>query len=113
MPIFAAAGIPWLATIIGGSFAGLVGFFAKWVTTRVAIIAAAVLLIVGLTTALFSALEGLLAGLSYVVPTEIVSGAALVTPSNLTACTSIIITAHMLRYAYDWNIRVIQYKMKF
>ena len=109
----ALAGIPWLAGILGGIASALIGFFSKFVTARLAVVAAGVVIIVSLTAGLFAALEGLLAGLTYVMPSEIAEGVALVTPGNLTTCLSIIITAHMLRYAYDWNVRVLQYKFKF
>lgn len=112
MPIAAVAGLPWLAGILGSLFTGIVGFFVQFFTKRLAIVVAGVAIIVTLTAGLFTALEGLLSGLTYIVPTEISAGAALVTPSNLTACISIIISAKMLRYAYDWNVKVLQYKMK-
>ena len=113
MPLIAAAGIPWLAGVLGGVFSGLFGFLTKYLTKRLAIVTAVVAVIVTLTAALFAALEGLLAGLSYVFPPEVSQGMALVTPDNLTACVSIIISAKTLRFAYDWNIRVMQYKLNF
>ena len=112
MPLFAAAGIPWFASLVGGLFATLVGFFAKFVTMRVAVMAAGVAIIITLTAGLFTALEGLMAGISYTIPAEIAGGVALVSPSNLTACTTIIISAHLLKYVYSWNVRIVQHKFK-
>lgn len=111
MPIPILAGLPWLASAIISAFTAIFTWFTSYLTRRVALVAAAVVIIIALTTGLFAALEGLLAGLSYAMPSAITEGLALVTPSNLSLCLSIIITAHMLRYAYDWNVRIVQLKL--
>jgi len=111
MPIPAVAGIAWLGSLLGGIVVQVVTFFAAVLTKRLAIIAAALVIIVALTAGLFTALEALVAALSLAMPTEVSAAAGLVTPSNLTLCISTIVSATMLRYVYDWNIRVLQIKL--
>jgi hypothetical protein len=105
------AGIPWLAGILGGVFSSLFGYFVQFATKRIAIVGAAVVVIVALTAGLFTALEALVAGLSLVVPPELSAATGLLLPANITSCAAIIATAHLLRFAYEWNIRIIQYKL--
>lgn len=105
------AGMPWLAGVLGGLFSSLFNFFATYITKRFAIIAAAVLVIVALTSAFFAALQAMVAGLSLVVPSSVVQLAAFVLPSNVDECASIVVASRLLRYAYDWNIKIIQYKL--
>lgn len=111
MPIPVVLGLPWLAGLVAGLFSSLFTFFASFVTKRLAITAAAVVLITTLTAGLFAALEALVATLTLVMPTEVSQVGGLVTPSNLTTCISIMVSARLLRYAYDWNVKVIQYKL--
>lgn len=105
------AGIPWLAGILGSMFSALFSFFATYVTKRLALVAAAVVIIVSITGAFFAALQALIAGLVLQVPPEVSAMAALILPSNMDECVTICISAKMLRWVYDWNIRIIQYKL--
>lgn len=111
MPIPVMLGIPWLASVLGGMFTAIAVWLAQYMTRRLALVLAAIALIAALTAALFSALNASIAALSLAVPSQYSAGIAMICPSNLPACVSIIITAHLLRYAYDWNVRVIQYKL--
>lgn len=111
MALFALAGIPWLAGLIGGLFTSAFTFFAQYMTKRFAIIAASVVAIVTLTTTLFNGLYGLVGTLNLVLPPEIVGIAGHVMPTNGLACVTVLLSAKMARYAYDWNIKIIQYKL--
>lgn len=105
------AGLPWLAGALGGLFSALFNFFATYITKRFAIVAAALLVIAALTAGLFAALQALVAGLSLLVPESVVTMGAFILPSNVDECASIAVAAKMARYAYDWNIKIIQYKL--
>lgn len=110
MPLPLLAGLPWLAGIIGAFFSGLVSFFLKRVGKQWALAFAAIALLVGLAAAFFTAITATINGLSYVTPDAVVTGAGLFMPSNTVPCMTSIVTAHALRYAYAWNVRIIQMK---
>lgn len=111
MPLPVLAGIPWLAGTIGGLFTAVFAWFANFLTKRFAVVAAVVAVIVGITTAFLVAINALAAGISVVVPTEVAIAAGLVIPSNASACMSAYFSALVLRWAYNWNVKVIQYKL--
>ncbi len=111
MPLPVIAGLPWLAGVLTSAFAGLVVWFAQFFTKRLAVIAAAVAFMAGLTTAMFVAIQSLVGALTLAVPAVVVQGAGFVLPSNLSLCISLIVTARMLRYAYDWNVKFVQLKL--
>tara|TARA_R110000772_G_scaffold165646_2_gene277110 strand:+ start:94820 stop:95158 length:339 start_codon:yes stop_codon:yes gene_type:complete len=105
------AGIPWLAGIIGAAFTSLFTFFAQHLTKRVAVSITVILSLVGITSAFFATITGMINAISYVAPPSITAGMALIVPSNATACITAVVTAHTIRYAYAWQFRIIQYKM--
>lgn len=111
MPLPAILGVPWLAGLIGGLFSSLFGFFVTYLTKRLAIIAASVTVIVAVTASLFIALEALTSSLTLILPTELTHGISLILPSNINLCLSLMISARMLRFSYDWSIKIIQYKL--
>lgn len=102
-------GLPWLAVSIGTFFSGLLAFFAKFVTKRVAIVGAAIGVILTITATFIAAIEGLLVGIAYAAPDFGVAFAFF--PPNMSACVSAIITAKILKWAYSWNVSFIQMKL--
>lgn len=111
MPIPVLAGIPWLANIVIAAFSGLFGWFIQFFTRRFALVAAGIVLLATITAAFFVAIEALISGLSLSMPSIIVVGVSHLVPSNMSACLSILISARLLRYAYDWNVKIIQLKL--
>jgi Family of unknown function (DUF5455) len=103
--------IVWLGGVIAAFFAQLFVWFSQYVVKRVAIIAAAITIIGIVTTAFFASVYGLVSSLSLALPSEYVSHLGLFLPGNVTACLTIILSAKMLRFAYDMNIRIIQMKV--
>ena len=111
MPLPVLAGLPWLAGVIASAFAGLFAWFMTFVTKRFAIVAAGVVIIVSLTSSLYAALAALVSTLALTLPPTLVGNVGLFVPSNLGACVSIYVSARLLRWAYDWNVKIIQMKM--
>lgn len=111
MPVPALLGLPWLASVLGGMFTAIAVWLSQYLTKRLAFVAAGVALIIGLTATLFAALQALLVGIALSVPTEFAQGISMVLPSNFGTCIAIMVSARMLKFAYDWNVRVIQYKL--
>ena len=110
MPL-ALAGIPWLAGVLGGLFTSVFAWAANFLTKRFAVTAAIIAVIVTVTTAFFAGISAIVSGVASVAPAELTVAAGLVIPSNATLCISSYMAALVLRWAYQWNVRVIQYKL--
>jgi hypothetical protein len=111
MPIQVLAGLPWLAGILGGFFTTIFQFFAQYLTKRLAVVAAAVTAIATLTTAMFASLSALTSSIAVALPDSIVIGAGLIVPDNAIPSISVVLSAHMIRYVYDWNVKIIQLRL--
>lgn len=105
------AGIPWLAGLIGGLFTSLFTWLAAVITKRFAVVAAALIVLAAITVAFFAGLQALISGLGVVVPQFLLDAAGHALPSNTDLCVTAGMTARLARYAYDWNVRIIQYKL--
>ncbi len=111
MPFPLLAGIPWLASLIGGLFSGLVAFFAQYLTKRLAVVLVAISVLTTLTAAFSAALSALMTGLLIAMPPQLSQVLGWVVPSNFTACSGAIITGHLLRWVYEWNVKIVQLKL--
>lgn len=111
MALPALLGIPWLAGILGGLFAGLLEFFIKYVGKKTALTAAFVTASLSLFAVLFSACWGLMQGIVYASPPELSTALRFIVPSNAATCLSAYLTAVVARWVYDWNTRVIQFRL--
>jgi hypothetical protein len=103
--------MPLLATWIGSLVTSLAGFFATWMTKRVALLLAAMTFIVSTTGTFVAAMQGFASGVSLVAPAELGYALSWFVPGNITLCLSAYYAARVCRWAYDWNIKVIQYKL--
>ncbi|MEM3774941.1 MAG: DUF5455 family protein [Candidatus Bathyarchaeia archaeon] len=110
MALPAVAGLSWLATLLIGAFTSLFSFLTQFVSKRLAIVLLVIAAITTLTTAFFVAISGLISGMSYAMPSFVALGLGHVWPTNATACLSAIATGHVLRFAYEWNIRASRMK---
>lgn len=110
MAIQAILGIPVLAGIIGAVFTSLIEFFGKYLTKKVATVASAIVVIGTVTFAFIAGIEALFAGIYYALPSGMGNWTVFL-PSNITVCISAIVTGEVLRWAYDWNVKIIQWKL--
>ena len=101
--------MPAVAAVLGAIVVSLITFFAKWMTKRIAVIAAAVVAIVAITGTFVGVIEGILAGITYAAPDF--SGVFLILPGNFSACVSAIISARIAYWVYAWNTAIIQMKL--
>lgn len=111
MPIPVIAGIPIIAGILGGLFQALFVALGSILTKRLAVVVAAVALIAGITAGFFSLIYGLFEIIAVAAPPMLSLAVQLVVPDNASACISAILTARLARWAYEWNVRIIQYKL--
>lgn len=109
MPLPAIAGVGWLGSLIATFFGAVLAWFGKFLTKRLAIAAALVSAIAGLTTAFWLAIVAILEGISAVGPPFMSQAAGLVVPSNLPACFAAILSAHVVRWIYHNQVKVLLY----
>jgi len=102
-------GIPTIAGFFGSALMGLVAFFGKYFTKKLAILAAVITAAATLTGAFIVSMEGLMAGIHYAMPS--LGNWFTFIPGNFTVCISAIITAELIRWVYDWNVKIIQWKL--
>lgn len=110
MPIPVLAGIPWLASFVVGIFGSVIAFIATYLGRWIAIIAVVLTVLTALTAAFSFALTQLLFGLVQSAPPQLNQVLMLFLPQNFTACLGAILTAHFLRWVYEWNVKIINYK---
>lgn len=111
MPLPVIAGIPWLAGLLGGLFSAVFGFFAKYLTKRLAIVAAAITAITALTAGFFSMILAAMNGINASLPTDVGILIGHVLPSNFELCVATILSAQSARWVYEWNVKVIQMRL--
>jgi len=103
--------MPFLAAFIGSLFTAALQFFAQFMTRKLALLVSGLVAIAAVTTTFFAALNGLLVGIQAAMPSAIVIGYNLFIPRNLDECIAAVISAHLLAWAYSWNVRIIQWKL--
>jgi hypothetical protein len=112
LPILAYAGgalrVPAIATFLAGLAGTCVAFLAQWFTKRTAIQLGIVASVVAITLVALSAIKLLVDGISLYIPPEILEGASMVIPSNLSPCLSAIIGAHTVRWVWIWKVHFIE-----
>ncbi len=99
--------MPLLAVWIGSLFAGLAGWFAQWMSKKVAFGAAAVATFGLLTVALVGAMQALLAGIVLTFPethTMVLTIMWLGIPDNATTCIAVCLSADTAIALYRWNV---------
>ena len=98
--------MPFIAALFGS----LAGFFGQWMTKKMALGAAALAALAGLTGGLWVALKAVIAGVLVAAPSACELGWLI--PGNATTCLSVAISATVVRAIYDWhvqNIKVLSY----
>lgn len=106
MPIL-IKGLAWLGSLIAGLFPMLVDFFARWVTKKTLMMAAYYAAYSALTAGVFSTVEVSISALSPSLPTNYHLAAGLMLPSNSYACLAAVITAYVVRWVYDYQVKLL------
>jgi hypothetical protein len=103
--------MPVLAAFLGGLFTQLVAWLGQVLAKRWAIRVALIAFVLTVTATFIAAIEALITGLSVVMPVEVGVAASWVVPDNAVTVVGIRISAEFLRWVYDWNVKVLQYKL--
>lgn len=104
-------GVALLSSVITKIFESVVSFFVERSAKRLLIIAALLVALGGLVTGFMRIISNLVSGIGTQLPPEISQFGGYILPSNTIICLSAIITAHLVRWAYEWNIKVLQWKL--
>ena len=98
--------MPILGSLLTTLFVGIAEFFAKFITRRIAVIAAGIAVMGTLTTALYVGLAALVAGLSFVLPSYpgVMTGIWMFTPDNAPLCVSIALATDAAVAVYRLNV---------
>lgn len=93
-----------MASLLTGLLAGIASWFGAWFSKKVAMGLSLVAVFTTLTAALTAALWTMLQGLVVAIPTEWACYIGMWIPNNFSACVSAIVTAKLLRWAYDIQV---------
>lgn len=103
--------ILWLGTLLGSLFTAIASFFVQYATKRALILAAVIAGITTLTLAFFAALLALVNTFIGAVPSQVALGASWFLPNNAPTCFAAVVTAHGVRWLYEWNVKVLQFRL--
>ncbi len=104
------AGLPVVATFLGSIFGGILAFFVKFMTKKLAIFSAVLVAITSLTLGFMLVVEGIAAGVVVTFPTDL-GNAAFLLPGNFKSCLAAAVSISVARWVYDWNVKIWQYKL--
>lgn len=97
----------WLANIFANLFGSLAGIFGVQLAKRTLFAGAAISAALALTMAFTLAIEGLLGGIAYALPTML-QPAFYVLPSNLAPCLSAIVAAKIGKAIYEYHMNTLR-----
>ncbi|OBU27114.1 hypothetical protein C0Z01_15135 [Photobacterium kishitanii] len=83
-------------------------FFLKFFTRRVITNLVIVSMITASAVLAYTAIESLLLTIKFYVPPEVSVGLAIIAPTNFTACASVLFSARLIRWVWEWKAWVIQ-----
>lgn len=105
------AGLMLLFQFLANLFMRFIALFFEQTGRRLLVISAVLAVLAGLVVAFYAAIKGLIENINLIAPAELSQAASLVVPDNFIAIASIQITARLLRFAYEWNVKVLQWRL--
>lgn len=100
--------LPVLAAFLSSIFAQIVAFFTQWFSVRTAMQLGIISAVSALTILLFASIKGLMAGIIVIAPPSFNQAMSLIIPSNLPICFSAIVSAHVVRWVWIWQVHFIE-----
>ncbi|SMY33883.1 hypothetical protein PMAL9190_01342 [Photobacterium malacitanum] len=98
---------PALVAVLFSIATSIFTFFLKFFTRRVAMNLVIVSMITGSAVLAYTAIESLLFTIKFFVPPEVSVGLAIIAPTNFTACASVIFSARLIRWVWEWKAWVV------
>lgn len=99
-----------LAAFIGGLIASLIGWFAKYVTKRLAITAALISAIVVVTSATWAGVSAAIEAVLVLAPPQIETAADLFLPTNWLAAILAVYSNKVVIWGYRWYVEEMKLK---
>lgn len=99
-------GIPWLAGVLGGAFAAIVAWLAKFLTEKIAVKVAIAIFFTASITLLSVGLNTLSNSVTEVFPAEYLGYMGLVLPTGAEISVTTILAAKLLRWVFDWKVKI-------
>lgn len=108
---FLLAGIIGLMSFIGSLFTRSVSVALEYSAKKLFIIASVLAILAGFVGAFYFAIKQTIESIALVSPPYLNQAASLCVPDNLPMIISLQITARLLRFAYEWNVKVLQWRL--
>lgn len=108
---FLLVGLFSVITFIGSLFTRSVSVALEYSAKRLIIIASVVALMGSFVAAFFFAIKTTIDSIALVAPPALNTAASLCVPDNLPMIVSLQLTARLLRFAYEWNVKVLQWRL--
>lgn len=113
LPIISSVGsllrLPALATFFATMLGNFIAFFAKWFTARTATQLGIIAAIASLTIGMIALIKTLILSISLVAPPLFSQAMSLIVPDNAPICISALVSAHTIKWVWQWQVRFIEY----
>lgn len=103
--------VTFFATFLAQLFTRSVTVVFEVLTKRLLIISAVLAVLASFVAGFYVAIDLLMGSISSVAPPFLNQAASLFLPTNLTELISIQITARLARWVYEWNVKVLQWRL--
>lgn len=104
-------GVTFIATFLSQMVTTLFTSWLQVATKRFFIIAAVLAAVASFVAAFYVAIRAVIDSISAVSPPFLSQAASLVVPDNFVTLVAIQISARLIRFAYEWNIKVLQWRL--
>lgn len=104
-------GVTFIATFLSQMVTTLFTSWLQVATKRFFIIAAVLAAMASFVAAFFVAISATINSIAMVSPPALNQAASLVVPDNFVTLVTIQITARLIRFAYEWNVKVLQWRL--
>ncbi|OBU24940.1 hypothetical protein C0Z01_14075 [Photobacterium kishitanii] len=95
--------LPALVTILFTIASTIATFLLKIWSRRAALNGAIIIMITGAAILAYSAIETLLFTIKFFMPPEVPIGLSIIMPTNFTACASVLFSARLIRWVWEWK----------
>lgn len=104
-------GVAFIATFLSQLVTTLFTSWLQVATKRFFIIAAVLAAMATFVAAFYAAISLTINSISLASPPFLSQAASLVVPDNFVTLVTIQITARLIRFAYEWNVKVLQWRL--
>lgn len=103
--------VTFFATFLAQLFTRSVSVVFEVLTKRLLVIGAVLAVLTTFVVAFYALIHTTINSINSVAPPSLSQAASLVVPDNFASLASIYITARIARWAYEWNVKVLQWRL--